>query len=711
MRAHILRFKGRVCSLNTQLPVVLPSVNIEHSAVDMNISRDSALDAFRTTRFQRLHWRVRSHAMAAFQPSATCDQLSRVIQHIADEDVPEDGLLLLLPIPFVHLDPQLIPNVDQLEDLDPELLQRVARALKALELLTNIVASPSLTIPGDIALILLSRVAAWFHFIDNYWVLCVGEDAESTRADQEVKAWAVCLLLLACPDTTHMEFARTTDGMRALLGRALVHSFSHCDLLGPINWHIMSRMLAVLSQYQLGDIENGTTDIDEVVEGTAPQGYRTLALVLAGILLRATGTDPQHPQTQESLSGRLAAIACIVAMLVAGAGCPFEYESSATTSKVFQTFITTMDAVLALRRSALFLLQHDAEAACRPCIVLLIRLAELSLADAEALHVLLRLLVGFDHKGWLDEDICAIAQACFHRVFPQSLLRGESVAKFVEALQSNDISQLRGSDSRLAPLLNAFLWTLRPFQNLSRSMLQACDNLVCGGIHDRDDFRRCGRCFGAYYCSPACQKVDWDAGHRRFCSFDIPWALTSATRTMTHSGRHRLRALVQHCYESRYDSILTHQIIAMVQMLRAGQEREPVVVIFDLTRTNDQGEYCVDAVRPAAHICRRSSLLPLEIHSEWANVVDRARLSQGKLSIHLVRVRIGAHIRTPLVPLRMGVREGSGLLDMLWAAAGRINETGNDVSDEVLEDAENNVRLQAEVNAIRRTWPAELGIH
>ncbi|KAF7324200.1 MYND-type domain-containing protein [Mycena kentingensis (nom. inval.)] len=46
---------------------------------------------------------------------------------------------------------------------------------------------------------------------------------------------------------------------------------------------------------------------------------------------------------------------------------------------------------------------------------------------------------------------------------------------------------------------------------------RACDNLKCQYMGPRASFRRCGGCKARFYCSDACQKLDWGDGHQRWC--------------------------------------------------------------------------------------------------------------------------------------------------------------------------------------------------
>ncbi|KAJ6586020.1 hypothetical protein B0H19DRAFT_1111184 [Mycena capillaripes] len=60
---------------------------------------------------------------------------------------------------------------------------------------------------------------------------------------------------------------------------------------------------------------------------------------------------------------------------------------------------------------------------------------------------------------------------------------------------------------------------------------RACDNMECGVIRDKKEFRCCSACKSTYYCSNDCQRHDWGEGHRQECDrlrsnrFRDPWDL------------------------------------------------------------------------------------------------------------------------------------------------------------------------------------------
>ncbi|KAF7350318.1 MYND-type domain-containing protein [Mycena venus] len=48
--------------------------------------------------------------------------------------------------------------------------------------------------------------------------------------------------------------------------------------------------------------------------------------------------------------------------------------------------------------------------------------------------------------------------------------------------------------------------------------LKACDNMNCGVIQVKGEFRRCSHCQRVFYCSTTCQRQDWaTGGHRDMC--------------------------------------------------------------------------------------------------------------------------------------------------------------------------------------------------
>ncbi|KAJ6448339.1 hypothetical protein C8R45DRAFT_1133106 [Mycena sanguinolenta] len=97
---------------------------------------------------------------------------------------------------------------------------------------------------------------------------------------------------------------------------------------------------------------------------------------------------------------------------------------------------------------------------------------------------------------------------------------------------------------------------------------RACDNLECGQILKRTDFKRCSGCEHQYYCSKECQIQDWrtDGGH--VVQLDGPAYLTRRDRAF-------IRFLVAYDYERH------KQHIFLTRIVKINQHGESLLTFFD----------------------------------------------------------------------------------------------------------------------------------
>nr|GAT44829.1 predicted protein [Mycena chlorophos] len=89
--------------------------------------------------------------------------------------------------------------------------------------------------------------------------------------------------------------------------------------------------------------------------------------------------------------------------------------------------------------------------------------------------------------------------------------------------------------------------------------LRGCDNVKCGAIHPRSEFKRCGQCATAFYCSRACQKIAWrEGGHRKLCQPESNLVFKSnPSGQLPRRSDAFLRYLVQQYYnKSKLDLLL-----------------------------------------------------------------------------------------------------------------------------------------------------------
>ncbi|KAJ7658856.1 hypothetical protein DFH06DRAFT_1297546 [Mycena polygramma] len=78
-----------------------------------------------------------------------------------------------------------------------------------------------------------------------------------------------------------------------------------------------------------------------------------------------------------------------------------------------------------------------------------------------------------------------------------------------------------------------------------RSVLRACDNMRCGVLKPRNEFKYCSTCLSAAYCSQECQIMDWRDSHRDECN---SWRTSRSLRTLPSRERAFIQTLLHADY-------------------------------------------------------------------------------------------------------------------------------------------------------------------
>ncbi|KAF7371456.1 MYND-type domain-containing protein [Mycena sanguinolenta] len=113
---------------------------------------------------------------------------------------------------------------------------------------------------------------------------------------------------------------------------------------------------------------------------------------------------------------------------------------------------------------------------------------------------------------------------------------------------------------------------------------KACDNMECGVIRPKAEFKRCSHCQQVYYCCSDCQKLDWRAGgHRETCR-SIP-IFASKNKNLGMRNLHFMRQLLHRdLTEHRYseNSPLVASIrLRVLRNLAQTSESDPFVTVMD----------------------------------------------------------------------------------------------------------------------------------
>ncbi|KAJ7059154.1 hypothetical protein C8F01DRAFT_1254839 [Mycena amicta] len=157
------------------------------------------------------------HAVAACQPTATCESIQRIARWFDWKNPRLDRSegVVLLPICYVHLDPAAIPSRKQIEALEDwnesnnKVTGTIACAIAALQLFIVVRGVPQDTEPW-----LWPRTWAWFHFIDTYfdllfrsglWV-ALAEEGERPAPAPPSRAFNASTFVCATHCFSHREF-------------------------------------------------------------------------------------------------------------------------------------------------------------------------------------------------------------------------------------------------------------------------------------------------------------------------------------------------------------------------------------------------------------------------------------------------------------------------------------------------------------------------
>ncbi|KAF8152825.1 hypothetical protein K438DRAFT_2078912 [Mycena galopus ATCC 62051] len=171
-----------------------------------------------------------------------------------------------------------------------------------------------------------------------------------------------------------------------------------------------------------------------------------------------------------------------------------------------------------------------------------------------------------------------IIQQMFDRVLIPSLVHYPVVAQLqkcfpeaaaVAARSTIGKSPFAAAWKSLSALIKSRVGFLDSWEAKGRPSFKACDNLICGKIASRDNFKCCAACRTADYCSEECQSVDWRAGHKDMCQ-SLAHVKFSRPETITTRGKSFMRALLTHEYQSRIFDMASEILLQFPRESRSG---------------------------------------------------------------------------------------------------------------------------------------------
>ncbi|KAJ7168026.1 hypothetical protein C8R46DRAFT_1218956 [Mycena filopes] len=170
--------------------------------------------------------------------------------------------------------------------------------------------------------------------------------------------------------------------------------------------------------------------------------------------------------------------------------------------------------------------------------------------------------------------------------------------------------------------------------------MKGCDNMECGQLRVKSDFKRCSGCFTLYYCDDACQRLDWQkGGHRNDCGvYRAQYIRDSHLQNLTRRELSFLRALVHQDFEKNRPKILVQQAAHM--RLHSNKSF--------LTLYN----YVLGAPNIDVHPVVGPQVLKFlggGAGSAWERTVARAAASGGRMWLDVVALNAGGGIRAALL--------------------------------------------------------------
>ncbi|KAJ7900572.1 hypothetical protein B0H14DRAFT_2671168 [Mycena olivaceomarginata] len=204
----------------------------------------------------------------------------------------------------------------------------------------------------------------------------------------------------------------------------------------------------------------------------------------------------------------------------------------------------------------------------------------------------------------------------------------------------NDVQKLaddrRFRESPLVILAKTRIAVVNSWEAAGGLSSLACDNMLCGKIKPKTNFKRCSGCQSANYCSADCQLTDWLDGHQGLCD-ELRCARSQHPEIVSTRERAFMRALMDHDYQ-----LLVHDISRREVLFMRDCPGEDHIVVLDYTKPGGV-RFQVDskdAIVPHGH-------LDVELPVQW----DRLTRSGGRMEMHFMYLLEGLQFKPRVFPL------------------------------------------------------------
>ncbi|KAJ7036138.1 hypothetical protein C8F04DRAFT_1096259 [Mycena alexandri] len=284
---------------------------------------------------------------------------------------------------------------------------------------------------------------------------------------------------------------------------------------------------------------------------------------------------------------------------------------------------------------------------------------------------LLRAIVACATHSTAAMDISDFRQV-LARDLPSSLVYYRVLRQMVKSLREVKTADLQNSAisdewTAFLKLARARLEVFKSFQPSKSS--QACDNMKCGAIYERNHFSVCSACRRRYYCSQVCQRSDWVAGdHKAACEVLLTDRIEHPEE-LNSRDRHFLRTLLHHDYRAARHDLWLQQIAFM--------HTHPGTDFY--TRF----DYSHGAVAVQV-LSATSSNHPRDFEGSFR--LAQAAASGGRMELHYMFLSAGSTARARWFPLRSSssaISEGLRAIACSIEPGAAITERHNELLDDL----------------------------
>ncbi|KAJ7182249.1 hypothetical protein C8R43DRAFT_966604 [Mycena crocata] len=604
--------------------------------------------ALQTHNIQRLPVTYRRIATRACRSDHSDEDIQNVLDLLRTDVLSDEQQVLLIPVLWKVLDVVGdVPTPDEMEQRHPHTRTRIRRAVMALSGYYDIQRRPLSLGP-----VMWPRLWPWYALIYRYArILGLDSTAESEFLGNFVILWGSYH-----KDAATYSLMRATPGFRTLLAK----TWSYLPHIMDSRPAALEQILHELCGFIADSAVTEVAHLDEMIEGSGG-GIEDLASLvvqflhvmeqrpvpetlhaggnayfLQGLIQFVGSTDPAS-LTKEEAETESAPLGRFCRALLAQGFVPALVSAT--------TYVARASTTLPANRAG------NTEAALSQSIILLRVLVglggRLSLESAIEAGLLRTILICATLS--IPVDLSTPLHRLVSEVLHENLVYYHVIALLKGAM--SDTVDLWSTEefrkSRFFADWEVFSACLNKhvgiFEDMSTPPCAACDNLECGVILDRSQFRRCAGCKSFYYCSPACQSIDWkQGGHRRLCGSKTGLILTEGVvEGPLVRERHFMRALVDHDYHAEVAEIYKKH----VQVMADDPDGGPVLTFFNYTVT----PYTI-----SVHSLRDWAVTGFdkEERQEWDHLVQRAISSRGRFQIHIIKVPEIHKPRMWIVPLR-----------------------------------------------------------